>query len=77
MEELALRVAVVEERMNTHQATYETALERLERRMAERDADMADRLGLARWWQTAILSGVIIGGMGICTAIILAAMGAL
>ncbi|MXW86902.1 MAG: hypothetical protein F4Z55_13820 [Boseongicola sp. SB0667_bin_21] len=29
--------------MNTHQATYETALERFERRMAERDARMAER----------------------------------
>ncbi len=29
--------------MNTHQATYETALERIERRMVERDAEAANR----------------------------------
>ena len=29
--------------MNTHQATCETALERLERRMAERDAEAVKR----------------------------------
>jgi Mn-containing catalase len=50
--ELARHLAVLEERMNTHQATYETALERLEgrmetalerleRKMAERDAEAA------------------------------------
>ncbi len=41
--ELARKLAVLEERMNTHQAAYETALERIERRMAERDAEFAKR----------------------------------
>jgi len=92
---LARQVSVLEERMNTHQATYEKALEGFERRMAERDTRlegferrmaeretaraeretaMADRIASSRWWQTAILSGVIIGGAGIVTAIILAAL---
>jgi len=106
---LARQISVLEERMNTHQATYEKALEGFERRMAERDTRlegferrmaerdtrlegferrmaeretaraeretaMADRIASSRWWQTAILSGVIIGGAGIVTAIILAAL---
>ena len=41
--DLARQVAVQEERMNTHQATFETALERFERKMAERDARQAER----------------------------------
>ncbi len=36
--ELARQLAVLEERMNTHQADYRAALERMERRMADRDA---------------------------------------
>lgn len=35
--QLAQQLAVLKERMKTHQATYETALERIERRIAERD----------------------------------------
>ncbi len=42
--ELARKLAVLEERMNTHQAAYETALERIERRMAERDAEFAKQV---------------------------------
>ena len=40
---LAQQNAVLEEHMKTHQATYETALERLERKMAEREARQAER----------------------------------
>ena len=76
--ELARQFAVLEERMNTHQATYETALERLERRMAERDAEAAkrevqrtEREAMARWWQTAVL----LGGMSIVAAVIIAVIG--
>ena len=67
--------------MNTHQATYETALERLERRMAERerrmaerdaeaarrDAQRTERDATARWWQTA----VILAGIGIAVTFII------
>ena len=38
------RIAVLEERMNTHQATYATALERMERRMAERDTRLTENM---------------------------------
>jgi len=56
---------------------------RLERDAArsERDAALSDRIATAtdrmassRWWQTAILSGVIAAVGGIVTAIILAAL---
>ena len=71
--------------MNTHQATYETALERLERRLAERDAEAAkrdaeaarrevlrtEREATARWWQTAIGTAVILAGIGVATTIII------
>ncbi len=70
---LSERIAVLEERMNAHQATYEKALERFERRMAERDAraaerdaalsermaTAADRMASSRWWQTAIIIAAI------------------
>ena len=64
--ELARQLAVLEERMNTHQATYETALERLERRMAERDAEAAKRdkdnlrwqIGL--WIAAVVILGIIV-----------------
>ena len=39
----AVRLARVEERMNTKHAQYETGLQRQEARMAERDAKMAER----------------------------------
>lgn len=71
--------------MNTHQATYETALERFERRMAERDARLAerdsalvdriatatDRMASSRWWQTAILLAGIGIFMGVATTAII------
>ena len=64
--------------MNTHQATYETALERLERRLAERDAEAAkrevqrtEREATARWWQTAIATAVILAGIGAATTVII------
>ena len=38
--ELARQLAVLEERMNTHQADYKASLERMERKMAERDTRM-------------------------------------
>ncbi len=63
---LARQLAVLEERMNTHQATYEKALERFERRMADRDAALADRIATAtdrmvssRWWQIAIVIAAV------------------
>ncbi len=63
---LSERIAVLEERMNTHQATYEKALERFERRMADRDAALSERIATAtermassRWWQTAIIIAAI------------------
>ena len=81
IDQLARQLAVLEERMNTHQATYETALERLERRLAERDAEAAkrdaeaarrdaqkaEREATARWWQTA----VILAGIGIAATFII------
>ena len=59
-EGLARQLAVLEERMNTHQARYEAGLERIERKIADRDKQqllaIAGIVGLA----TAIL-GVLIG----------------
>ncbi len=43
LHDLSERLAVLEKRMNIHQATYETAMERLERRMAEYNAESARR----------------------------------
>ncbi len=40
---LILPLGHIEGRMNSHQATYETALERFERRMAEYNAEFAKR----------------------------------
>ena len=78
--ELARQFAVLEERMNTiqadfdkKQAEYRTDIARLAAHMAERDANLVDKIAGARWWQTAILSGVIAAVGGIVTAIILAA----
>ncbi len=52
--------------MTAHQATQEKALERFERRMAERDAALSgriatatDRMASSRWWQTAIIIAAI------------------
>ena len=74
---LARQLVVLEESMNTTKAEYHMDIARLAAEMAERDAQLIDRIAGARWLQTAIFSGVIVGGLGICTAIILAAMGAL
>ena len=38
--ELAERMAALEERMNTHQADYKSALERMERKNTERETRM-------------------------------------
>ena len=62
--QLARQLAVLEERMNTHQATYETALERLERRMAERDAESAKRDKDNLRWQVGLwIAAVVIIGI--------------
>lgn len=56
----------------------ETALERLERRMADRDAEAAkrdaqkaERDATARWWQSAVM----LAGFGVATAIVLTGIG--
>ena len=79
--DLARQVAVLEERMNTKQAEQESALDRLRADMAqmaatltERQATLTERDATGRWWQTAILSGVIVGAVAIATAIVLAAV---
>ncbi|MYG28331.1 MAG: hypothetical protein F4213_20320 [Boseongicola sp. SB0677_bin_26] len=59
--------------METKQAEYRTDIARLATSMAERDANLVERIAVSRWWQTAILSGVIAAVGGIVTAIILAA----
>ncbi len=64
--DLAVKLAQLEERMETHQAKYETGLERLERKIAERDADQASRdkdnlrwqIGL--WIAAIVILGVLI-----------------
>ena len=62
--QLARQLVVLEERMNTHQATYETALERLERRMAERDAEAAKRDKDNLRWQVGLwIAAVVIIGI--------------
>ncbi|MXW27222.1 MAG: hypothetical protein F4Z77_13150 [Dehalococcoidia bacterium] len=78
--EVARQLAVLEERMETRQAQTESALDRLRADMATRETKMSEMLAMlterhatARWWQTAILSGVIAAVGGIVTAIILAA----
>jgi len=79
---LSERLAVLEERMNTHQATYETALERnnaaferlradmaaRETALSERIATASDRNATARWWQT----GAILAGIAVAAAVIIA-----
>ncbi len=63
---LSERIAVLEERMETRQAEYESALDRLRADMAahredaaRRDAARSERDATARWWQTAILIAAI------------------
>ncbi len=74
--ELARKLAVLEERMNTHQAAYETALERIERRMverdAERDAEAARRDVEAARRETRLI--LAIGGMIAIAAAVLGAL---
>lgn len=41
--DLAGQLAIQEERMEAHQAKYETGLVRLERKMGDRDTEMAKR----------------------------------
>ena len=59
--QLAREIAVLEERMNTHQADYKTALERMERRMAERDKSNT------RWTLGVVfaVTGIIIGAIAV------------
>ena len=80
--ELARQLAVVEERMNTKQAEYRSDLADLMREIASTNAETnaelqkqlataTDRMATTRWWQTAVL----LGGMGIVAAVIIAAIG--
>lgn len=71
VEELALRVALVEEKMNTHQAEYETALERMRADIANLETRMLDRQATNSWWQTAI----ILAGIGIAATVVIAVVG--
>ena len=71
--ELARQIAILEERMNTKQLEYRMDIARLAENMAHRDTEIVKGMAGARWWQTAILSGVIAAVGGIVTAIILAA----
>ena len=65
--ELARQLAVLEERMNTIQAEYRTDIARLAEDMAKRDVRSAQD----RWWQTAIVSAVVIGAVAVATSILL------
>ena len=80
--ELARQFAVLEERMNTKQAEYRSDLADLMREIASTNAETnaelqkqlataTDRMATTRWWQTAVL----LGGMGIVAAVIIAAIG--
>ncbi len=66
---------------DTRAAQRDAALADRDTRAAQRDAALAERIATAtdrmassRWWQTAIISGVIAAAAGIVTAIILAAL---
>jgi len=41
--DLKIQIAALEERMNTHQSDYRTDIEKLARKMAERDVELARR----------------------------------
>ncbi len=71
--ELTRHVAVLEERMKTMQAEYCTDIANLARHLSDQETRRTDRDATSRWWQTAILSGVIAAVGAIVTAIILAA----
>ena len=60
--ELARQVAVLEERMNTKQAEYQTDIARLAEDMAKQGVQAAND----RWWQTAI----ILAGIGIAATVL-------
>ena len=62
------RITRLEERMNTHQADYKTALERMERKAAERES----RATKTVYGSIAIATGVILTAIGIAAAVILA-----
>ena len=53
------RISVLEERMNTHQAAYETALERMERKAEARDK--------ASLWRLIVLLAI---GFGVSTTVL-------
>ena len=68
--------------MNTKQAEYRSDLADLMREIASTNAETnaelqkqlataTDRMATTRWWQTAVL----LGGMGIVAAVIIAAIG--
>jgi len=61
--ELARQLAVLEERMNTHQAEYRTDIARLAEDIARRDAELAKRDKTNIQWMTGI-------GIAIITSII-------
>ncbi|MYI06062.1 MAG: hypothetical protein F4059_01730 [Gemmatimonadetes bacterium] len=47
--------------MNTHQATYETALERMERKMVEREARLERAMSARDKWLYGLLVSLLIG----------------
>lgn len=61
LHDLAVKLATLEERMNTHKAQAETGFERLERYLEKRDKENT------RWIVGAIVAAtiVIIGALGI------------
>lgn len=48
-------------RMNTHQATYETALERMERKMVEREARLERTIHNRDKWLYGLLVSLLVG----------------
>ena len=61
---LERQLAVLEERMNTKHAEYESAAERVRADIAQLLAQALERDSTARWWQTAI----ILAGIGVAVA---------
>ena len=75
--DLARQAAVLEERMSTKQAKYRSDLANLMHEIATANAETqkqfataTERMATTRWWQTAVL----LGGMGIVAAVIIAAV---
>ena len=79
-QELALQIAVLEERMSPHQAEYKTdlaiyaaetraVLEGMARDIAKRDADTAKRDADMAKRETRLIV-VLLGGIGVATAIL-------